>query len=158
MAKHRIGLTVLQRYWLFQAPGIAVVGSLLAIGAHWFSVPLWACLLAFALWVTKDLLLYPFLKTAYEGSGPSGLAALVGAVGVAQERLAPSGIVKIGPELWRAESTVPIEAGQPVRVTACQGMTLLVESVPAPRPDSNRERKDGEEDSSARSEPNRTVR
>ena len=127
---HRGALTTRQRYWLFQLPGLGIVVALLAAGVHWFSLPLWAFLLAAGLWVAKDGLLYPFVKTAYEGSKPSGPEALVGSVGTAQEKLAPHGIIKIGAELWRAESSAPVEAGQTVRVAGTEGMTMLVESIP----------------------------
>ncbi len=123
-------MTTRQRYWLFQLPGLAIVIALLATGVHWFSLPLWACVVAVGLWVAKDGLLYPFVKTAYEGSKPSGPEAMVGSLGTAREKLAPHGIVKIGAELWRAESSAPVEAGQAVRVTGTEGMTMLVESVP----------------------------
>lgn len=126
----RGALTTCQRYWLFQLPGIAVVVGLLAAGAHWFSLPLWACLLGVGLWIAKDGLLYPFVKTAYEGGKPSGPEALIGSLGTARERLAPHGIVKIGAELWRAESSTPVETGQTVRVTGTEGMTMLVDSIP----------------------------
>ena len=119
-----------QRYWLFQIPGLAIVSGLLAAGAYWFSLPLWACALGLALWLVKDAIGYPFLKSAYEGSKPTGLKSLIGALGTAREDLRPAGLVRIGPELWRAESAVPVKAGQVVQVAGCEGMTLRV--VPGP--------------------------
>ncbi len=120
-----------QRYWLFQIPGLAIVSALLAAGAHWFSLPLWACALGLAIWIVKDASLYPFLKSAYEGSKPTGPEAMIGSLGTAREDLRPGGLIRIGPELWRAESAVPIEAGQVVQVTGCEGMTLRVAPGPS---------------------------
>ncbi|MBW2433859.1 MAG: NfeD family protein, partial [Deltaproteobacteria bacterium] len=49
--------------------------------------------------------------------------------GVARDRLAPSGYVKIRGELWRAEKLgdgPPIEAGQAVQIIKMEGLTLFV--------------------------------
>ena len=120
-----------QRYWLFQIPGLAIVSALLAGAAYWFSVPLWACALGLALWLAKDGALYPFLKSAYKGAKPTGPESMIGSLGTAKEDLRPGGLVRIGPELWRAESSVPVDVGQLVRVTGCEGMTLHVEPRPS---------------------------
>ncbi len=122
-------LSTWKRYWLFQLPGIAFVAGVAALGTIWFRLPDWTVPLAVALWVVKDLLLYPFVGFAYEGSKPSGPESMVGAVGTATEDFSSGGFVKIGPELWRAESAAPVRAGGIVRVTGCDGMTLRVEAV-----------------------------
>lgn len=119
-----------QRYWLFQIPGLVIVSALLAAGTYWFSLPRWACALGLAFWLVKDAALYPFLKSAYEASKPTGPESLIGALGTAREDLRPRGFVRIGPELWRAESSVPVRAGQVVQVSGCEGMMLRV--VPGP--------------------------
>jgi membrane-bound ClpP family serine protease len=54
---------------------------------------------------------------------------MIGARGVAKEKLNPAGYVKIRGELWRAEKIgegPPIEEGQPVRVKKMEGLTLFV--------------------------------
>jgi membrane-bound serine protease (ClpP class) len=59
-----------------------------------------------------------------------GPDALVGAVGVAQEQLAPRGQILVHGELWLAESPEdPIAPGETVRVRAVDGLKLLVERV-----------------------------
>ena len=105
------GLSTLQRYWLYQAPGLGIVAVLVIAGAHWFAVPIWACATAMGLWIAKDAVLYPFLKSAYEGPQPTGLETMIGSLGTAQEDLMPHGLVKVGAELWRAESGAPVEGG-----------------------------------------------
>jgi membrane-bound serine protease (ClpP class) len=55
---------------------------------------------------------------------------MIGARGIAQERLAPSGYVLVGRELWRAEMMEPgsaVEKGEAVRVREIKGLTLMVE-------------------------------
>ena len=95
----------------------------------WFDLPRWTVPVAVALWILKDLLLYPVLGLAYEGSKPSGPEAMIGAVGTVTEDCSPRGLVRIGLELWRAESALPVGTGCIVCVTGCDGMTLRVEEI-----------------------------
>lgn len=118
-----------QRYWLFQLPGLALAGLLLLAVTSWFSLPAWAGALGFLLWLVKDILVYPYLKSAYEGPQPTGVESLVGAVGTATENLAPRGTVRVRAELWQAESREPVQAGESVRITGCRGMTVQVEAA-----------------------------
>ena len=60
----------------------------------------------------------------------TGPEALVGAMGVAQQPIAPHGQILVHGELWQAESKGPIQTGDPVRVCAVNGLTLLVERIP----------------------------
>jgi membrane-bound serine protease (ClpP class) len=61
----------------------------------------------------------------------TGPQALIGADGVAQQPLTPRGQILVHGELWLAESNSPISPGDPVRVRAVRGLTLLVERIPA---------------------------
>jgi membrane-bound serine protease (ClpP class) len=58
-----------------------------------------------------------------------GADALVGAVGVAQQLLAPQGQILVHGELWQAESATPVAAGDQVLVQGIRDLTLLVEPV-----------------------------
>ncbi|MGA7350469.1 MAG: nodulation protein NfeD [Acidobacteriaceae bacterium] len=58
-----------------------------------------------------------------------GPEALVGAVGVAQQELAPRGQIIVHGELWLAEATSPVAPGESVRVRGVDGLKLLVERV-----------------------------
>lgn len=55
-----------------------------------------------------------------------GAEAMIGEVGRAQERLAPSGTVLVHGEYWAADSDEPVDAGERVRVTAVEGLRLRV--------------------------------
>jgi membrane-bound serine protease (ClpP class) len=56
----------------------------------------------------------------------TGQEGLVGEVGVVRSRLAPRGHVFLRGELWNAESEVPVEPGESVRVAQIEGLTLRV--------------------------------
>ncbi len=58
-----------------------------------------------------------------------GPEALVGAVGVAQQALAPQGQILVHGEIWQAESASAVAAGEQVRVRSVRGLTLLVEPL-----------------------------
>jgi membrane-bound serine protease (ClpP class) len=58
-----------------------------------------------------------------------GPEALVGAVGIAQQELAPRGQILVHGELWVAESDDPVAPGESVRVRAVDGLKLRVERV-----------------------------
>ena len=123
-------LSLRQRYWLYQLPGIVVVAALTAVAAQWLSLPPWACVAATVLWIAKDAALYPVVKASYQAGSPTGPASLIGSIGTARDALDPIGLIKIGPELWKAKSSSPAAAGDVVRVVGCSGMTLLVEVRP----------------------------
>src|SRR4029078_7918112 len=68
-----------------------------------------------AAWGVKDVVAYPFVRRAYEG-WRSATEALIGAVGVVRDALAPSGWVAIRGEVWRAGLAAgggPLAGGAP---------------------------------------------
>jgi membrane protein implicated in regulation of membrane protease activity len=116
------------RYALFQLPG--AVGAAVVAWAlwRWAGLPGWAAGGLAALWVAKDVALYPWMRAAHQPV-PGGAAALIGRRAVARGRLAARGTVAVGSELWRAElapPAAPIEPGAALRVVAVRGLTLIV--------------------------------
>jgi membrane-bound serine protease (ClpP class) len=55
-----------------------------------------------------------------------GVEGMIGAVGTARERLAPSGTVVVHGEYWTADADETIESGAPVEVTGVEGLRLRV--------------------------------
>jgi membrane-bound serine protease (ClpP class) len=55
-----------------------------------------------------------------------GVEGMIGAVGVARERLAPTGTVVVHGEYWTADADEAIESGAPIEVTAVEGLRLRV--------------------------------
>jgi len=128
--KRRWSTPILIRYWLLQLPGLALLVFILIFVRRWVDLPAWIFWGSVAIWVVKDAILYPFVWRAYDWDRPEGANSMVGARGIAKERLAPSGYVQVRGELWKAElieGSPPIKEGESVRVAGIRGLTLLVQ-------------------------------
>ena len=122
---------VIIRYAVLQLLGlVAFAGALLGV-RHWLlSYPLWLFWLLVAVWMAKDVALYPLVWKSYDTHGAPDPGPAVGTTGVARQTLDPCGYVEIGGELWRAElngEAGAVGRGGKVRVTGRQGLTLFVE-------------------------------
>ncbi|HEY1628788.1 MAG TPA: nodulation protein NfeD [Tepidisphaeraceae bacterium] len=62
----------------------------------------------------------------------TGVQGMIGQLGLTRSALSPSGQVVVQGEIWTAQSSTPIPAGEPVTVRAVDGLTLLVEPVHQP--------------------------
>jgi membrane protein implicated in regulation of membrane protease activity len=125
--------SVVLRYALYQVPGTALLGATLWLLRDWLEWGWWAVWLPLTLWVLKDVALFPFVWRAY--TPPEKASRMRGKRGAAEERLAPSGYVRVGAELWRAEaqgSGDVIEEGEEVVVCGTRGLTLLVRAARPP--------------------------
>lgn len=97
-----------------------------------FDLSLYVAALLLALWLAKDVAMYPLVRIAYEDASPDATESLIGATGTARDRIDPEGWVQVGSELWRAElapGAAPVEGGAPVRVVSVHGLTLDVEAA-----------------------------
>jgi membrane protein implicated in regulation of membrane protease activity len=120
------------RYILLNIPELAAAVLILIIIQHWVALPTWLFWSIIGFWIVKDVLMFPFVWRAYDWDRSLQSGPMIGARGIARQRLAPSGYVRIKGELWRAErfgKGPPIEAGQAVRVEKREGLTVFV--VPA---------------------------
>jgi membrane protein implicated in regulation of membrane protease activity len=129
LAERRTGLLVLGKYVLFQVPGWLIVGGLAWAAHRWLG--LHGALAAGALlaFVLKDAVLFPFVREAYSVHSRPPADGMLGARAVAEGTLAPEGVVRVGPELWRArlvKGEAPVAAGESVHVVAVEGLTLRV--------------------------------
>ena len=133
MAGSREGLLVLGKYLLFQVPGWLALGVAAWAAHRWLGVHAWLAILGCVAWVAKDLALFAWVREAYSVTTRPAGAHLLGARAIAQEPLAPEGLVRIGPELWRARlvaGEAPVPAGAAVVVETIDGLTLRVRSAP----------------------------
>ena len=115
-----------------QVPGLLMVIIGLALVWPTTGWPMWAAGLCVAAWIAKDLALYPFVRSAYEGPAPTGAAQLIGSRTRSVCRLGPGdeGWVQVRGERWRvraADGSEPIEAGAEVVVAAAEGLVLTVQ-------------------------------
>jgi membrane protein implicated in regulation of membrane protease activity len=121
---------LIARYAAFQIPGAIAAGLALWAAHAWAGLSARTALVLFALWVGKEFVLFPFLKSAYEvkPSERVGPERLLGARGAAEEDLDPVGYVRVRGELWRAEARdgAPIPRGAAVAVDGIRDLTLLV--------------------------------
>ena len=120
---------VIIRYSLFQIPDLILMSLALAIAVRWFELPNSVAYSLLALWLLKDILMFPLMRVAYQ-QGDLKNDRLTDALGIARETLDPTGYVMVGSELWMAEAVsgaAPISAGAEVRVVRLEGLTLRVE-------------------------------
>jgi len=120
------------RYLAWQAPSWLIAGA--ALFWLWETVGLatWLAIGALALYVAKDLALYPALRATFRAPAPT---RPIGRRAQAVERLAPSGYVRVDGELWNARAVGGhVTAGSAVIVRAADGFTLIVEADSARTP------------------------
>ena len=132
-------MTVRARYFLLQVPGWVLVAVVLFGLRDWIGISMGWAVTLYALYVVKDFVLFPFLRSAYDTSTTTGIARLVGQSAVVKQTLAPKGLVVVGGELWKAmlaPGQDEVARGRRVRVESARGMVLVVraeeESSPAP--------------------------
>ena len=124
-AKRRI----VSRYALFQIPDVALFVLILYVIRRWVGLSLGGCIGLAILWLVKYVIVFSFVWRSYDRPRLGDVTSLIGTEGIAEERLQPSGYVRVHGELWRAEGigkTMTIEKGQPVRIERVEGLTLLV--------------------------------
>ncbi len=115
---------------LFQIPEWSLV-ALILLGVHNYTeAPAWLLVAGAVGFAVKDVLLYPWMKRAYEKVGADPGEHLVGRLATVVEGLKPHGWVRVNAELWRAVADHgEIETGAAVRVEALEGHELRVVRV-----------------------------
>jgi len=130
MKKPTWSAKVVIRYALFQIPGLAGFIVILLLVQRWVNLPSWLFWGFIALWLIKDAVLFPFVWRAYDRDRSKELQTIVGGEGIVEERLAPTGYIRVHGELWQAEGVgadVSIERGETVRIRGIKGLRLQVE-------------------------------
>ena len=122
-------MTVRARYFLLQVPGWILVAIVLFGLRDWIGISLGWAVGLYAIYVVKDFVLFPFLRSAYDTRTTTGIDRLVGELAVVKQPLAPKGLVAVGGELWKAvlaPGQEEIGQGQRVRIESARGMVLVV--------------------------------
>ncbi len=123
-------MQILVRYGLFQLPALVLLVLILILVRRWVDLPNWFTWGLIAVWVVKDAVLFPFVWRSYERGKLEDVNSIAGERGIAEERLAPAGYVRVHGELWQAEvmgGGYVIDRGERVRVHSTRGLTLLVQ-------------------------------
>jgi membrane protein implicated in regulation of membrane protease activity len=130
MLKHKWTSRILIRYALLQLPELALLVVILLVIQRWVALPAWLFWGAMAIWAMKDVLLYPLVWQSYDPDQPESVMPLVGAKGIAKERLAPSGYIQVHGVLWKAKlmkGCSPVAKGEAVQIIERRGLTLGVQ-------------------------------
>ncbi len=130
MRKRGCSFRIFVRYLLFQLPGVVLLYLLLILARRVVALPTWFIWGLVALWVIKDLILFPVVWRAYDRERRDDASSMVGSRGIAEDPLDPSGYIRVHGELWKAEvmgGSPSIGKGEKVTVRAIRGLTLLVE-------------------------------
>jgi membrane-bound ClpP family serine protease len=117
------------RYALLNLPGAIVLVGILLVVRSYLHLPGWAIAAVVAAWVSKDVILFPFIWRSYDGDRPGLSRTMTGSIGVVKQALAPEGFVQINGELWKAEAIdgeKVIDRGATVRVVSRIGLTVQV--------------------------------
>ena len=109
---------------------------------YWDAIPSWLAAVLMAALLAKDLILFPYVRSAYEPGASHGGEALLGAIARVEHAIAPAGWVRIGAETWRArmlDGSTSSAAGEYVEVRGIDDLVLVVAPVapagsPSPRP------------------------
>jgi membrane-bound ClpP family serine protease len=129
MGKQHITKRVVAKYFILQLPSLLFLITILLVLRQWEVIPSWVFWTIIAAWIVKDALLFPFVWRAYDPDASHAANPLIGAEGVAMERLHPSGYIRVRGELWRAEleeGEPAVEKGKTVLVREIHGLTLRV--------------------------------
>jgi membrane-bound serine protease (ClpP class) len=96
-------------------------------------LPLPWALLVIAIAAIMELSLWYFgIRYSRRRRAQVGVQTMIGTVGEAITTLSPDGQVRVDGEIWKAHGSPGIRAGDPVRITAVDGLTLEVERAPSP--------------------------
>jgi membrane protein implicated in regulation of membrane protease activity len=130
MRKRSWSFRIFVRYMLFQVPGVVLLYLLLILARRVVAFPTWLIWSLVAFWVIKDLILFPAVWRAYDQERRDDASSMIGSRGIAEDRLNPSGYIRVHGELWKAEvmgGSPSIGEGEQVTVREIRGLTLLVE-------------------------------
>jgi membrane protein implicated in regulation of membrane protease activity len=122
-------MRIIIRYALLQVPALVLLVVLIILAKRWIDLPQWFIWVIIGLWIAKDVALFPLTWRAYDQDHARPESSMIGVIGIAEEKLNPSGYIRIGGELWKAELAVKdllIEKGEAVQVQGIRGLTLLV--------------------------------
>ena len=126
-----INKKALIKYILLQIPELILLIIALFIFKKFIDVSTWLMITIIAIWVAKDIAIFPKVWKAYDSNNPTPMEQLIGMDGIVMDNLNPVGYVKVKGELWKAatrDPRFPVKKGDKIKVSDVKGMTLIVET------------------------------
>lgn len=119
----------LLRYILLQLPPLFLVIAIMILLKWKAGIPEWLIWLVAAILLAKDIVLYPLVWKSYAPQNPGFIKNMIGAPGIAREKIDPTGYVEVRGELWEAEcrNGGSLENETEIRVIDVKGLKLVVE-------------------------------
>ena len=121
---------VIVKYTVLHVAELVVVVLALVLARNYLAVPTWLMITVPAVWLLKDLALFPMVWRAYAVGDNRPVKDLMGLEATVIAGLDPVGYVRVRGELWRAEirdPRFPTKRGDTAIVVDIKGMTLIVE-------------------------------
>ena len=121
---------VILKYLMLHLTELAIVVGVLIVVRHFMSIPSWLTITILALWILKDIAMFPKVWRAYAANNNSPMRQFIGLEAIVMDSLDPVGYVRVRGELWKAEMRNHRDAakrGDRTKVVDTKGMTLIVE-------------------------------
>lgn len=118
------------RYLVASLPGWILAAVLAWAAVRWIGLNVWLAAGVVAVWIVKDLLVYPAVRQFYRTEPAE--KRMLGEQGVALSTLDPAGFVRVHGEIWQAraaDGTERIGEGARVTVRELQGLLLIVDAA-----------------------------
>jgi membrane-bound serine protease (ClpP class) len=125
-----INRKALIKYILLQIPDLILLIIVLIIFNKVINISTRLMLIIIAIWIAKDIALFPKVWKAFDSNNPSPMEQFIGMHGIVMDNLNPAGYVEVKGELWKAEirdPRFPLKKGDKIKVSDVRGMTLIVE-------------------------------
>jgi membrane protein implicated in regulation of membrane protease activity len=129
--RKRPTLRIMVKYLLLQLPGMAAFALILLLVRRWVEIPAYLAWTLIAVWVGKDICLFPILWRFYDPLYYPDRFRMIGRKGFALTRLNPKGYVQVQGERWQAviaDGGAPVAQGEAICVEAINGLKLTVGS------------------------------
>ena len=102
---------------------------ILILARNWITIPPWLFWTVIAISFAKDIIVFPYVWTAFDPKAPGKTRTIIGQRGTAVEPLSPGGYIRLQGELWKAETVSgcpAIAEGQTVKVESAHGLKVFV--------------------------------
>ena len=120
---------VLIKYSLVTLLDNALLIFILILAQNWISIPAWLFWTVIVLSFSKDIIVFPFVWSAFDSKALGRMRTIIGQRGTALELLAPEGYIRLQGELWKAETVSgcpSIGKGETVKVESARGLKVFV--------------------------------